>query len=252
MKPYRWLAKYYDQVFSPLRGPLDAARSQVLGAILPQVESACDLACGTGTTALTFARLGIATYGVDLSPMMCQAAREKARRAGLPLRVIRGDMRSFRLPKPVGLVTCEFDAVNHVPRKSDLGRVVRAVARALRPGGWFYFDVNNAHGFRRNWCGDGWFERPGVVMVMRSRHNRQADRAWSDVEWFIREGKRWRRRSEHVEEVCWEAAEIRRKLREAGFDRVRAWDAKPLYKGDPVIRPGSRTIYLAWKAGGSY
>jgi hypothetical protein len=53
----------------------------VLGRILPHVEAACDLACGTGTTALNLARKGIRTYAVDLSPLMCRAARKKAARA---------------------------------------------------------------------------------------------------------------------------------------------------------------------------
>ena len=65
--PYRWLAQYYDKLFSSLRFPIDAARESVLGRILPNVKTACDLACGTGTTALTLARRGIKIYAVDLS-----------------------------------------------------------------------------------------------------------------------------------------------------------------------------------------
>ena len=47
-KPYRWLAQYYDELFSSFRHPIDAARERVLGRVLPDVETACDLACGTG------------------------------------------------------------------------------------------------------------------------------------------------------------------------------------------------------------
>lgn len=130
---------------------MDAARERLLGRILPGVETACDLACGTGTTALALAREGIDMYAVDLSPRMCRLAREKAARARLPLHVVRGDMRSFRLPEAVDLITCEFDALNHVPRRADLRMVARAVARALRPGGHFFFDVNNSLGFERYW-----------------------------------------------------------------------------------------------------
>lgn len=75
-----------------------------------------------------------------------------------------------------------------------------------------------------------------------------AGRAWSDIEWFIREGNLWRRRRERVGEVCWSSDEIRRTLREAGFDRLRAWDATPFFKDNPLIRPGCRTVYLARKA----
>jgi SAM-dependent methyltransferase len=250
IRPYRWLAQYYDELFSAHRVPIDTARGRVLGRILPHVGTACDLACGTGTTALALARKGIRMYAVDLSPLMCRLAREKAHRARLPVLVLRGDMRRFRLPEAVDLITCEYDALNHVPRKADLWRVAKAVARALRPGGYFFFDVNNSLGFERYWSGTIWFEKAGVVVAMRNGHNRPADRAWGDIEWFIQDGRYWRRHHERVEEVCWGASEIRRTLREAGFDQVRAWDSAPFFKNNPLIRPGCRTVYLAHKCRG--
>jgi hypothetical protein len=91
-------------------------------------------------------------------------------------------------------------------------------------------------------------EQPGVVLVMRNGNDAKNDKAWSDIEWFVREGSLWHRRQERVDEVCWSSAEIRRTLREAGLDRLRAWDATPFFKGDPFIRPGCRTVYLARKA----
>ncbi len=245
VRPYRWLAQYYDEIFSSFRFPIDAARERVLGRILPQVEIACDLACGTGTTALILARKGIKMYALDLSPQMCRLTGDKAGHARLPVRVFRADMRHFRLPESVDLVTCEYDALNHVPRRADLRLVAKAVQRALRPGGYFFFDVNNSLGFERYWLGTSWIEKPGVVVVMRNGHNRQSDRAWSDIDWFIREGNCWRRRHERVEEVCWNPGEIRRVFQETGFDQLRAWDATPFFKNNPVIRPGCRTVYLA-------
>lgn len=234
VRPYRRLAQYYDELFSASRGPMDAARARLLGRIMPGVRTACDLACGTGTTALALARQGIAMYAVDLSPGMCRLAREKAGRAQIPLRVWRADMRSFRLPETVDLITCEFDALNHVARKADLRQVARAVARALRPGGHFFFDVNNLRGFERYWTGTVWMEKPGVVVVMRNGHSREAGRAWSDVEWFVREGRLWRRHHERMEEVCWDTNEIRGTFEEAGFDLTRCVPGMPL--------PSSRTI----------
>jgi hypothetical protein len=43
-----------------------------------------------------------------------------------------------------------------------------------------------------------------------------------------------RRRRERIEQVCWTSSEIRRTLREAGFDKVRGWDATPFFKNDPM------------------
>jgi len=245
---YRWLGQYYDQIFSSFRFPIDAARERILDQILSHVKVACDLACGTGTTALRLARNGIKMYAVDVSSVMCRLAREKVKINCLPVCVLRADMRSFQLPERVDLVTCEYDALNHVPYKSDLRKVAMAVERVLRPGGYFYFDVNNSLGFERYWTGAVWIEKPTVVLVMRNGHNRRASRAWSDIEWFIREGRLWRRRREHVQEVCWDSQEIRRVLRETGFDLLNVWDAAPFFKKESRISPGCRTIYLARKS----
>jgi SAM-dependent methyltransferase len=247
-RPYRWLAQYYDQLFTFHLSWFEAARQRVLGRILPRVESACDLACGTGTTAMLLARAGIRVYGVDLSPIMCRLAREKARRLGLPMRLLRGDMRDFRLPEPVDLILCEFDALNHVPRKEDLALVARSVARGLRPGGHFYFDVNNRLAFETIWPGTWWIEKPGVALVLHGGYDHDRDRGWSNAEWFLRDGDCWRRHRERVEQVAWTATEMRRTLGEAGFDRVRAFDATPFFADDPKILPGCRTFYLARKS----
>lgn len=247
-RPYRWLAEYYDQFFTFHLPWFEQARQTVLRRILPGVASACDLACGTGTTALHLMRAGIRMYGVDLSPAMCRLAREKARRQRLPLHVIHGDMRDFRLPEPVDLILCEFDALNHVAEKTDLARVVRAVSRALRPGGHFYFDVNNRLAFQVVWPGAWFTEKPSVALVMHGGYDRTRDRGVSEVEWFLREGRLWRRHHEHIEQVAWTAAEIRQALRAGGFDRVRAYDAAPFFVGDPKIRPSCRTFYLARKS----
>jgi len=245
---YKYLAEFFDLMFGAMDDVRDVARQAVVGPILSRVKSACDLACGTGSTALKLAQHGIRTTAVDLSPGMCRLARQKARRAAVAVRVIRADMRSFRLPERVDLVTCEFDALNHVEHKEDLAAVAKSVARALRPGGWFYFDANNKEGFKRYWKGTLWSEKPGIVMVGRYDNDARNDRAWANVEWFIRDKWGcWKRRHERVQEVCWSAREIRTVLKKAGFECVRALDASPFYKSS-IITPGCRTLYLARKA----
>jgi len=249
-RPYRHLAEFYDRIFTPgVADKQEAARQAILKSILPNVRSACDLACGSGTTATRLAKSGIRTFAVDNSPAMCRLVRKKVHRTGTAVRVLRGDMRRFDLPEQVDLVLCEGDAVNHLDTKNELIQVAESVKAMLRPGGWFYFDINNRKGFQRYWKNTWWNEKPGVVLVMRNGNDAANDRAWCDCEWFIRTGSGgWSRRHERVEEVCWSSKEIRTTFRNAGFERVRAFDASPFFK-NPLIIPGCRTIYLARKAG---
>ncbi len=246
--PYTLLAPHYDQLFTLPLVWSRLARRRLLGKILPQARSVCDLACGTGTTALEFARRGLRVFAVDLSPTMCRLARRKVLRARLPVCVLRADMRTFRLPEPVDLITCEFDAINHVPQKADLARVSRAVARALRPGGYFFFDVNNRLAFQKIWPRAWWAERGGMALVLHGGYDRRRDKGWTNAEWFLRRDHGWQRFRERYEQVCWTHAQICRCLRQAGFGRIRAWDATRFFRGDPLIRPGCRTFYLARKS----
>lgn len=246
VRPYRWLADYYDLIFQVPAG-FTTARKKILRPLWPQIQIACDLACGTGRTLVELAGRGVKVYGVDLSAGMCRAARTKLRKHGLQGRVFQADMRDFLLPEPVDLVTCEFDALNHIPEREDLAKVADAVSAALRPGGHFFFDVNNRGAFLNTWDEVWWNDLPGVAMVMHGGHEDSGLRAWCDVEWFVEEKNGlWRRHREHVEEVCWSEAEMRRALKSAGFDRVDVWDGYPFFR-TRFYAPGYRSFYLARK-----
>ncbi len=243
--PYRLLARYYERFIPEAPGMNRRARGRILGRALGRVRTACDLACGTGAGALDLARAGAAVYAVDLSPVFCRIAREKARRARLPVRVLRQDMRALRLPERVDLVTCEFSALNNLDRPGELGRVFRAVARALRPGGLFLFDVNTPLAHREQVAGTYWFEAPGFKLVLRASLGPDGRRARCDLEWFIPEGGLWRHRRETYHNICWSDREIRRTLRATGFERPRFFEGVDVRPRIPGAKRGHDAYYLA-------
>lgn len=245
-KPYRWLAEHYDTFFDFHREWFQSARNRILTSVWPGLESACDLACGTGTVALTLAARGLHTYAVDLSPRMCRLARAKARAHGAKLHVIKADMRDFRLPSRVGLVLCNGDAVNHLPSHAGLILVAQSVARCLQPGGYFFFDVNNRKAFETLWPQTTVLEAPGVAVVMRGSYDRSRCRGIAESDWFLQipQSQLWKRHHERFEEICWTPREIRATLRAAGFQSVRAFDSAR-FAASGLTEPGCRTFYLA-------
>lgn len=237
---YGRLADVYDPLFDSGAAYVRARRA-VLGPVWKHVKVACDLCCGTGTFALEMTARGIKTYGVDLSADMLRVARKKLNNR---VTLIHGDMRSFRLPERVDLITCEYDSLNHLPRHPDLGRAFRAVARALKPGGWFAFDVNNRGAFESVWAPTWFLDHGPIALVMQGHHQQGEYTASVDVHWFVQKGRHWERHHEHVVERCWEPDEIEACLAAAGFEDVRQWDAAPFFKS-PMTRPGNRTFWRA-------
>ncbi len=89
-----------------------------------------DVACGTGRH-LEFLRHAYRITGVDLSAEMLRVARRRLPGA----RLVRGDMRRFRLEETFDVVSCLFSAVGHLRTERDLRAAIRNLARHLRPGG---------------------------------------------------------------------------------------------------------------------
>ena len=246
--PYGLLARFYDVLADYAPAMNRHARQRILGKTLGQVRSACDLACGSGETALDLARLGLKVYAVDLSPTFCRITRRKARRARLPVRVLCADMRRFRLPRRVDLIACEFAALNNLPRQADLLPAFRAAARALRPGGWFLFDLNTPRSLREQMQMTEWIEKPAFKLLMRGRYDRKARTGILTFEWFTPAGKLWRHQGETVDHIAWSDAEIRRSLRRAGFGRLRFFDGLDVRPPMPGAKRGYDSYYLAQKA----
>lgn len=247
-RPYTVLARFYDRIAADAVAMNRHARARVLGNILPQVRTLCDLGCGTGSTALELARAGKKVYAVDASPAMCRAARAKLRGKPLNIRVLCADMRNLRLPERVDLVLSEFNPLNHLQRKSDLTPTFRAVARNLRPGGWFSFDLNTRLTLEKDYPNAlQWTEEPDFCLLMRGRADLQRDKGWLDFDWFLPCGRSWRRFHERVEDTFWSDAEIRRALRRAGLRLLRVWDGADVRPASHRHRRGRDAYYLARK-----
>lgn len=136
---YDLLAPKFD--YTPFRTP-DQVIEETTAHIGPaqSVEDALDLACGTGA-ALRFLRPLCRSHvvGLDRSRGMLEKAREHVAGSAGNARVllVRGDMRDVPFIKRFDVVT-SFGAFGHL-QAADETRLIRAVHRALRPGGRFVF-----------------------------------------------------------------------------------------------------------------
>jgi SAM-dependent methyltransferase len=101
-----------------------------------------ELAVGNGRVAIPVA---LATrkpvIGIDSSPAMLELARTGAIEAGVALELREGDMSTFTLTEPAGLIYCPFHALLHLPTWPDRRRTFERVAASLRPDGRFAWNA---------------------------------------------------------------------------------------------------------------
>ncbi|MDZ4772482.1 MAG: class I SAM-dependent methyltransferase [Planctomycetota bacterium] len=238
------LARHYDVVAS-YGPPMNAhARRMMLRGFEREVHDVCDLACGSGETALAFAKAGKRVVAVDLSPEFCRIVRRKAKLAQLDITVIESDMRRFPLPAKVDLVACEFAALNSLEEHSGIDATFAAVKRALRPGGLFLFDVNTPLAFQTQ-VGTHWMDTPGFKLVMHGTSSKDGKRTRLALEWFVPKGKLLRHERETIHHVAWTDAEIRRALKRAGFALQRAADGLDVRPKMVGLQRGTDAYYLA-------
>ena len=262
LKPHRaytLLAPHYDKLFGSYSRHITPWLRRFVRESRP--DSILDLCCGSGRAALEYAKLVPQVQAVDLNPSFVKEVRSRARARGLKVLAYPGDMRTFRARKPVDLVTCLFDSINHLPSRDDLLPTLRSVHDALKPGGRFLFDLNTPAGLQRVWPtmraiwkGRGWFAVARGRYEPAPRVNRSPapvshGHAVFEIHWFTKKKDgTYTPRLEVFEEVSWTEPEVRKALKEAGFVRVRKLDDEELRV---VGGPGGRTrvFYLAERIG---
>ncbi len=179
------------------------------------VSTFLDVGCGTGTLALTMARRGWKAWGVDASAEMVKEAQKKGDEEGLRVRFMRQDMRKFRMPRRVRLVTSMFDTLNHVSSAEDLFATFQGVHSALVPGGYFMFDLNNERCYATLWTQNEVIRHRDFTLLLENSYDATSGRARSLVTLTPRGGGA--RMTEMVEELLFPAAEVHTLLERAGF-----------------------------------
>jgi SAM-dependent methyltransferase len=177
-----------------------------------------DMACGTGLIAVRLARRGCRVTGVDRSPdMLTQAAAKSVR--GEPVRWVLMDMRGLRVHRPVDCVVCACDGINYLTTLSDAAACFGRVAAALRPGGWFLFDISSRDKLSSM---DGQFygeETDTAACLWQNRYDLSNRVLTMDMTFFIDRGDGLYERAREVHrQRAHDPAELADVLTGAGFD----------------------------------
>ena len=100
-----------------------------------------EIACGTGRVSIPIARLGLAVTGLDIVPRMLARARSKS--AGLPVRWVEGDARTFDLGERFRLIFLTGNAFQAFLTRTDQEALLERVRAHLHDDGLFAFETRN-------------------------------------------------------------------------------------------------------------
>jgi SAM-dependent methyltransferase len=203
-----------------------------------------DIGCGTGKSFLPMLERGYEVTACDISPEMVELAREATE--GTDAEVTVADMRDLPVLGRFDLVTGIDDALNYMLSDEELESAFEGVARNLRPGGLFVFDLNTLGCYRQHFVTDMAAEVDGTFFCVRGLADPSlvAPGALfgSVIEIFSSEGDDcWHRSSSRHMQRHQPPELVERLLQETGFELV---DRRGLVTGAQMVPVGDEEVHM--------
>ncbi len=244
--PGDWWRSYFDagyvNEYSPVFN-LVTEREQVMRLMelmaLPAGSRVLDLACGQGRHAHLLAEAGFDVDGLDFSKDLLK--RAKARGTSRTLRYTRGDMRSlpFLWRKRFDAVVNLFQSFGFFDDPADDAKVIREVARVLKPGGVFIWQGGNRDGLTDRYLrGDEWTAADGTRVAQ--------SRSFDAVTGFLTVQSTWTSKRKVERRVhrlrLYTATHLAALCGDAGLELEAAYDS---FSHDPLTRRSHEMLLVA-------
>jgi SAM-dependent methyltransferase len=204
-----------------------------------------DMACGTGTSAMLFAKAGYKVSGIDLSAGMVAAAKVKVKKSGLKIKFRQGDVRYFTTKQKHVIITCLFDSMNYLLKEEDFLNTCRCTHNALAQNGVFLFDVNTTFALTKYW--DQRLEvkeAEEMISIWRNSYDFVSHYANLSLTLFVPRGKGYRRIDEFHQEKAFSLEDVESMLKKSGFGKIEIFKHLTL---EPTQPNTIRATIIAYK-----
>jgi len=200
-----------------------------------------DLCCGPGRHSVALAKRGFSVTGVDRSSRFLRAARKRAAATNVDMEFIQEDARRFRRKNAFDVVINLYTSFGYFEAPGENVRVLRNVYASLRKGGRFVIDVMGKEVLAGKFADRTWSETDGAFLLEERKVSR--DWTWMENRWIVI-GKDGRRIEQVVSHYLYSAAELKRMLKDCGFQRVEAFGS---LDGAPYDHRSLRLVVMGGK-----
>jgi SAM-dependent methyltransferase len=121
--------------------------------------------CGSGRLIVSLAEKGYDVTGFDLSDSMLKFLNKQLAKKKLKATTYKQDMTTFEVDEPYDVVLNTFNTFRHLLTEDAAESHFHAVAKALRPGGLFFFGLHLLPHYADERCIERWTSKTGSTSV---------------------------------------------------------------------------------------
>lgn len=204
-----------------------------------------DLGCGTGDISHILASRGADVTGLDASSEMLTLASHKAEKKHLRIMYTCQNMTSFATGNKYDAVISTFDCLNYLLTKADLTRAFTCVAKEMKDGGVFLFDMNGEYKFTHVYADNSYIlESDNVFCAWENLYDEKTKKCDFYINIFAEEKGSYKRYYEEQTERMFTLDEIQKSIKSAGLTLV---SVSSDYIGTPVDDSTERYYFVVKK-----
>ncbi|SFJ55420.1 Methyltransferase domain-containing protein [Paenibacillus sp. UNC496MF] len=163
-----------------------------------------DVACGTGRFTIPLAERGFEITGVDITPEMLEAAKQKAERLGVYVNWVHSDARQFELGRKFRFIFTTGNSFQHFLDRESVDGLLSTIHRHLDQDGVFAFETRNP--ILSRLTADSSIENDGGTWVDKDGYScsstyRRSYEHKTQLEHYVFTDRRWKDESDVSETI---------------------------------------------------